>query len=298
MGACRGRCPHLSYGTVSHSFPLMVSRHSPGRVALVTGGGAGIGRAIARLFAKRGYAVGVLDRNGDAAREVAACIAANGCPGALALEADIADPPGIEQAVAALKERFGQLDVVVANAGGNGFLGRLEEYEPSMWDDVVSQNFRGLFLTARSTVSLLRRPPGEERSSFLVVASINGSRVFDFAGATAYTCCKAAQVAFVKSLAVEWAADGIRVNAICPGWTATDSGQATTFLGELRFRPSSVPLTADQPALPSQVAELALFLASEAASHITGAEITIDGGESLVRHRRQLTIEHTAREMS
>lgn len=262
---------------------LVTTQESPARVVLVTGGGAGIGRATAQLFAKRGYAVGVLDCNGDAAREVADCIVHQGCAGALALEADIVDQPAMEQAVSALKERFGSLDVVVANAGGNGFLGRLEEYELSMWDSVLSQNLRGLFLTARTTLSMLKRPPGEERSSFLVVASINGSRVFDFSGATAYTCCKAAQVAFVKSLAVEYAADGIRVNAICPGWTATNSGRATKFLGELRHRPSSIPLTADQPALPSQVADLAVFLASEAASHITGAEITIDGGESLVR---------------
>jgi NAD(P)-dependent dehydrogenase (short-subunit alcohol dehydrogenase family) len=101
----------------------------------------------------------------------------------------------------------------------------------------------------------------------------------------AYTCCKAAQVAFVKTLAVEVAAEGVRVNAICPGWVATNSGQATRFVGALRFQGSTIPLTGNRPASASQVADLALFLASEAAAHITGAEIAIDGGESLARAR-------------
>lgn len=189
----------------------------------------------------------------------------------------------MHQAVRALSERFGSLDVVVANAGGNGFLGRLVELEPWMWDAVVSQNLKGLFLTAHTTLPLLRRDANERRSSFVVVSSIHGSRVFDLPGGTAYTCCKAAQLAFVKSLALECARDGVRFNAICPGWTATNCAAATSFVGDIRFRPSTIPLTANRPAHAQQLADLALFLASEQASHITGAEITIDGGESLTR---------------
>jgi NAD(P)-dependent dehydrogenase (short-subunit alcohol dehydrogenase family) len=136
------------------------------------------------------------------------------------------------------------------------------------------------------TLPLLKRRDDDSRSSLLVIASINGSRVFHFAGATAYTCSKAAQVAFVKSMALELAGDGVRVNAICPGWVATNSGKATRFLGSQRFEGSTIPLTGNRPAAPEQVADLALFLASDAAAHITGAEITIDGGESLARARR------------
>lgn len=252
-------------------------------VALVTGAGSGIGRALALLFASSGYRVGVLDRDGDSAREVTALIADQDGAPALALEADISDVGSMQRAVESLEQRFGRLDVVVANAGGNEYFGRIDEYEPSMWDAVVAQNLRGLFLTARYTVPLLKRREGEGLTSLLVIASINGSRVFHLTGATAYTCCKAAQVAFAKTLAVEVAAEGIRVNVICPGWTATNGGRDTQFLGSLRYPGNVIPLTNDQPALPSQVAELALFLASEAASHITGAEITIDGGESLAR---------------
>lgn len=263
----------------------MADQTSPGKVALVTGAGAGIGRAIALQFADSGYHVGVLDRDGESAREVCSLIAVRSGMRPLALEADICDASAMQSAVALLEEQFGRLDVVVANAGSNGYLGLLEEYEPSMWDEEVSQNLRGLFLTARFTLPLLKRREGMGCSSLLVIASINGSRVFNLTGATAYTCCKAAQVAFVKSLALEVAGAGVRVNAICPGWTRTQIGRNTSFLGSLRFPGNTIPLTADQPADPSQVAELALFLASEAASHITGAEITIDGGESLARAR-------------
>jgi NAD(P)-dependent dehydrogenase (short-subunit alcohol dehydrogenase family) len=140
-------------------------------------------------------------------------------------------------------------------------------------------------LTARYTLPLLKRGVETDCRSLLVIASINGSRVFNLTGATPYTCCKAAQVAFVKSLALEVASEGVRVNAICPGCTRTNIGQNTRFLGSTRFPATTIPLTANQPAEPSQIAELALFLASDAAAHITGAEITIDGGESLARSR-------------
>lgn len=238
---------------------------------------------MALKFANAGYRVGVLDRDADSAREVSSLIAERRDAEVVTLEADISDATAMQHAVAVLEQRFGGLDVAVANAGGNGYLGRLEDFEPALWDEVVSVNLRGLFLTARYTLPLLKRRQGAALSSLVVIASINGSRVFHLPGATPYTCCKAAQVAFVKSLALEVASEGVRVNAICPGWTRTNIGQNTRFLGSSRFPATTIPLTANQPAEPSQIAELALFLASEAASHITGAEITIDGGESLAR---------------
>lgn len=261
----------------------MADPASSAKVALVTGAGSGIGRAIALQFAAAGYHVGVLDRDGDSARKVSALITERRDAGAVALEADIRDASAMQRAVGSLEQRFGRLDVVVANAGGNGYLGRLEEFELAQWDEVVSHNLQGLFLTARYTLPVLKRRQNTERTSFLVIASIYGSRVFHLTGATPYICCKSAQVAFVKTLALEVASQGVRVNAICPGWTDTNIGEATQFLGDLRFQASTIPLTENCPASPSQVAELALFLASDAASHITGAEITIDGGESLAR---------------
>lgn len=249
----------------------------------MTGAGSGIGRAAALKFANAGYSVGVLDRDADSAREVSSLIEEHCDAEVVTLEADVSDAAAMQHAVAVLEQRFGGLDVAVANAGGNGYLGRLEEFEPALWDEVVSLNLRGLFLTARYTLPLLKRRQGAALRSLVVIASINGSRVFNFTGATPYTCCKAAQVAFVKSLALEVASEGVRVNAICPGWTRTNIGQNTRFLGSTRFQSTTIPLTANQPAEPSQIADLALFLASEAASHITGAEITIDGGQSLAR---------------
>lgn len=253
------------------------------RIALVTGAASGIGRAIAFQFAESGYQVCALDRDAESLSELVAQMSGNGEAEILAIEADIADAAAMQRAAETIEQRFGRLDVVVANAGGNGYLGRLEEIEPWMWDEEIAQNLRGLYLTARCTMPLLKRCTDQRQSSLLVIASINGSRVFHLTGTTAYTCCKAAQVAFVKTLAVEVAAEGVRVNAICPGWVATNIGQATRFVGALRFPGSTIPLTGNRPASPSQVADLALFLASDAAAHITGAEITIDGGQSLAR---------------
>lgn len=263
----------------------MTLQESADKVALVTGAGSGIGRALALRFAAAGYHVVVLDRDGDTAHEVGALIAERSRQSALVLEAEISDAAAMQRPAETIEQRFGRLDVVVANAGGNGYLGRLEDIEPWMWDKVIAQNLRGLYLTARCTLPLLKRRDDQCRSSLLVIASIYGSRVFHLAGAIAYTSCKAAQVAFAKSLALEVASEGVRVNAICPGWVATKIAQATQFVGALRFQGSTIPLTDNQPASPSQVADLALFLASEAADHITGAEITIDGGESLARAR-------------
>lgn len=262
----------------------MAERATPLKAALVTGAGSGIGRAIALQFADAGYQVAVLDRDAESAHAVNALIQGRSeAARSLVLEADVSDAAAMQRAVACLEDRFGRLDAVVANAGGNGYLGRLEDFEPEQWDDVVALNLRGLFLTARYTMPLLKRRQSPEHGSLLVIASIYGSRVFHFAGATPYICCKAAQLAFVKTLALEVAAQGVRVNAICPGWTATNCGPATRFISDVRFQATTIPLTENRPASPSQVAELALFLASEAASHITGAEITIDGGESLAR---------------
>lgn len=138
----------------------MAEQISPAKVVLVTGAGSGIGRAAALKFASAGYCVGVLDRDADSAREVSSLIADRSGAGVVTLEADISDAAAMQHAVAVLEQRFGGLDVAVANAGGNGYLGRLEEFEPALWDEVVSLNLRGLFLTARYTLPLLKRRQG------------------------------------------------------------------------------------------------------------------------------------------
>lgn len=132
----------------------------PGKAVLVTGAGSGIGRAAALKFADAGYRVGVLDRDFDSARAVSALISARSDAWLVALEAGISDAAAMQHPVAVLEWRFGWLNVVVANAGGNGYLGRLEEFEPSLWDEVVSLNLRGLFLTARYMLPLLKRRQG------------------------------------------------------------------------------------------------------------------------------------------
>lgn len=252
------------------------------RVALVTGGGSGIGRATALLFAEAGARVGVLSRTAEEVREVAREIERAG-GGALPLSADISDEQAVKAATDALLEEWGRLDVVFANAGVNGVWAPIDELTAEEWDSTVAINLRGTFLTLKHAVPHLR----ERGGSIVVNASINGTRVFSNSGATAYACTKAAQLAMVKMLALELAPARIRVNAVCPGAIETQIGEHTEKRGlenaglPVEFPRGNHPLSG-APGTAEQVARLVLFLASPAAEHITGTPVWIDGGESLL----------------
>ncbi len=145
-------------------------------------------------------------------------------------------------------------------------------------------NLTGAFLTMKYAVPHLR----ESKGNVIINASINGTRVFSNCGATAYACSKAAQVALAKMTALELARDGIRVNVVCPGSIATPIHNKTVqreleeLAAPVEYPEGTVPLTHGEVGAPAEVAQLMLFLASDAAAHITGTEIWIDGGESLL----------------
>jgi NAD(P)-dependent dehydrogenase (short-subunit alcohol dehydrogenase family) len=253
------------------------------RVALVTGGGEGIGRAAAILMAREGARVAVLGRSEHPLRKVVEEIAAAGGE-AMPVHADISVAEDMERAVRQVVERWGRLDVVFANAGINGVWAPLDELEPEEWERTVAINLTGTFLTVKYAVPHLRRRGG----SVIVTSSINGTRVFSNTGATAYACTKAAQVAFTKMIALELAPWRVRVNAICPGAIDTNIDENTERrdLGEVatpvEFPEGDKPLR-DAPGSAWQVARLVLFLASDASDHVTGTEMWIDGAESLIR---------------
>lgn len=252
------------------------------RVALITGAGSGIGRAAAVLLAREGARVALLSRTREELEEVAAEIGSGGGE-ALVVPADVSDPPAMSSAVEQAAAKWGRLDIVVANAGVNGVWAPLEELEPDEWDRTLDINLKGTFLTLKYAAPHL----GKQGGSIVVVSSVNGTRVFSNTGATAYAVSKAGQVALAKMLALELAGDRVRVNVVCPGAIATEIAENTEQrdieeLGVPVVFPRGWHPLRGEPGTADQVARLVLFLASDAASHITGSEVWIDGGESLI----------------
>jgi NAD(P)-dependent dehydrogenase (short-subunit alcohol dehydrogenase family) len=254
-----------------------------GKVALVTGAGSGIGKATALRFAREGAMVGVLSHTADEIRKVAEEIERAGGT-AIALVADVADEGQMRKAVADLVQAYGRLDIVFANAGINGVWAPIDELQPQEWDRTINTNLRGTYLTLHHAVPHLKKAGG----SIVITASINGSRTFTSAGATAYSATKAAQVAMAQMLAVELAKHKIRVNVVCPGKIDTEISDNTekrdTQEAEVpaEYPAGSIPLTGQEPGTSEEVAELVLFLASDRARHITGTPVWIDGGQSLL----------------
>ena len=254
------------------------------KVALVTGAGSGIGKAAAELMAKVGAKVALLGRSEDELQKTQAQIEANG-GAAIPLLADISQPEQMQQATQKIFDKWGRLDIVFANAGINGVWASLEELAPEEWNKTININLTGTFLTVKYAVPYLKRQGG----SVIITSSVNGTRVFSNTGATAYSCTKAAQVAFTKMVALELAEHDIRVNVICPGAIDTNIDENTERrnLEEIQepveFPEGKIPLTDGKPGTSEQVAQLVLFLASDASSHITGTEMWIDGGESLLK---------------
>lgn len=254
------------------------------KVALITGAGSGIGEAAAKLLAKSGAKVAALGRTKEEVEQVVAQIQGDGGE-AMTVIADVSQPEQMQQATQQIGEKWGRINIVLANAGINGVWAPLEELAPEEWDKTLNVNLKGTFLTVKYAVPYLKKQGG----SVIITASVNGTRIFSNTGATAYSCSKAAQVAFTKMVALELAESRIRVNVICPGAIATNIGDSTQQrdLEQVRepveFPEGKIPLTDGKPGASEQVAQLVLFLASDASSHITGTEIWIDGAESLLK---------------
>ncbi|HET7723877.1 MAG TPA: SDR family NAD(P)-dependent oxidoreductase [Propionibacteriaceae bacterium] len=254
------------------------------RTALVTGAGSGIGRSAALALAHRGASVAVVGHSPDSAQDTVDEIVRRG-GSAYAYAAELSDPQGVEALYEEVSGRSGKLDVVVANAGINGVWAPIDQLTPEEWERTISVNLTGTFLTLKYALPLLRAAGG---GSVIVTASVNGTRIFSNSGASAYSSSKAGQVAFTKMAAVELARDRIRVNVICPGSIETEISDNTEQRGTEGLRlpvlypQGQIPLTGDVPGSADQVADLICFLASDAASHITGTEVWIDGAQSLL----------------
>jgi NAD(P)-dependent dehydrogenase (short-subunit alcohol dehydrogenase family) len=245
-----------------------------GRVAIVTGAGQGIGRAIAERFATDGAAVVVADLNADTAADVVRAIEATGGR-AMAIRVDVTNPADTERLAGEAQDRFGGVDVLVNNAGILRST-RAADVTPEEWHLVIDANLTGSFLCARAAYPGLR---ASGHGRIVNVASMAG-RATSTLGGVHYTTAKAGVLGLTRHLAREWARDGITVNAISPGIVDTPMVRGSTDDARMTQVLASIPL--GRLAEPAEIAALIAFLASDEAAYITGANVDIHGGELII----------------
>lgn len=241
-----------------------------GKIAAITGGADGIGRATAQLLAGLGAKVAILDRDGDKATALAKTLAANGAT-AVALPVDVGDEAQLEAAFAELGQCFGHLDILVNNAG-MAVRASADAISLADWNRVVAVNLTGMFLSARLAARLMAPAGG---------AIVNTASIMGLSGGlypnVAYQTTKGGVVNMTRALALEWVAQNIRVNAVAPtfvntGFIAPITGDAEKLGAVLAATPMH------RLAEPEEIADAIIFLASSAASMITGVTLPVDGG--------------------
>jgi NAD(P)-dependent dehydrogenase (short-subunit alcohol dehydrogenase family) len=249
-----------------------------GKVAIVSGGGSGIGAAVARRFAREGAEVVVTGRRPDPLEALASEI------GGLAVPGDVTDPAHAPVAAAAAREAFGGLDVVVANAGV-GFGGSAAEVDDERWSRTLDVNVTGVLRLVRAAIpGLLERGGG----SIVLVSSVSG--LVSSTDSAAYDTSKAALIGLARSLAVDYGPRGVRANALCPGWVVTPMGDesmdelaaARGITRDEAYALATARIPLRRPATAEEIAACCLFLASDESSIVTGSLLVADGGGAAV----------------
>jgi NAD(P)-dependent dehydrogenase (short-subunit alcohol dehydrogenase family) len=245
-----------------------------GKNAFVTGASRGIGRVIAVALAGAGADVALVARSADGLAETAEAVDALGRK-AFVIPADVTSQEAVATAVDTAIDRLGQVDVVVNNAGGSNFMVGFRDLRLAGWDKLIRLNLDSAVYVCHAFAGhLLDRGSG----SVINVASVAGVAASPFL--SPYGAAKAGLISLTKSLATEWGAEGVRVNALCPGWTATDLNR------NLWEDPTAGPATIASVPMQrwgraEEMAGPAVFLASEASSYMTGQVLIVDGGQTI-----------------
>ncbi|QUS39865.1 glucose 1-dehydrogenase [Tardiphaga alba] len=245
-----------------------------GRVAIVTGGNAGIGLAMARGLAEAGAAITIADRNADNSAQARASLERDGHQ-ILACVTDVTNPASVAQMVASTRERFGRIDILVNNAGIS-IAAPLEEMSLGNWQTVIDVNMTAPFICAQAVYPEMKAAGSGKIINIASVLAQLGS-----GGAANYAASKGGILQFTRSLATAWAVDNIQSNAILPGWIDTDlTIRARERVPELHDRiVSRVP--AARWGRPDDLVGATVFLASAASDFVNGAALTVDGGFSI-----------------
>lgn len=245
------------------------------RVALITGGGAGIGRACAERFAADGWSVGIFDHDPQAGRAALRALNDAGAD-AVQFEGEAASEEDVRGFAALALERWGRIDTLVANAGARVFGSVLEATEAD-WELILGVNLKGVAYACRAVLPTMI---AQQSGAIVIISSANA--LVGRAGMPLYDATKAAVLSLTRSLAVAHGSDGIRVNAVCPGFTVTDyhvrRGQTTA---EELFERSRGYGLLGEPAHPREIAAAVAFLAGPDASKITGQTLLVDSGMSV-----------------
>ncbi len=243
------------------------------KVAMVTGGGTGIGEAIALRFAKEGAQVSITGRRKEKLEGVVKAISAAGGE-ALALPGDVTSEADIRQAVASTLNRFGRVDILVNNAGNLFYAGPLHETSDQIWDESMDLFLKSVFRFTKAVIpQMLKQGSG----SIVNISSISGLKAIPTFPAHAYSAAKAGMVMLTKTAASEYGKDKIRFNCICPAMVDTPGVAGATSDPQMREQ-----LEAQHPigriGRPDEIAQAALYFASDESAWTTGAILPVDGG--------------------
>ncbi|HLI09406.1 MAG TPA: SDR family oxidoreductase [Ktedonobacteraceae bacterium] len=247
------------------------------KVAIITGGGSGFGEVTARLFAREGAAVMLADINGEAAQTVADSIASEGGQVGWA-QCDVTSSSSVEAMVQAALNRFGRVDILFNNAGIEGF-GTVVDTDENAWERIFAVHVRGTYLCSKYALPAMIE--GRRGGSVVNVSSVAG--LVGIRNMSAYSAAKGAIISMTRSMAVDFAQYGVRVNCVAPGTTMTPMGQRLVegdTPEQLALRMSRYPL--NRFGRPEEIANAVLFLASDESSYATGSCLVVDGGLTAV----------------